>query len=131
MMKRTLLYYPTIVIRNDQWIRQSILYWDSLGSIVPQGMERKLHQSYDIEILQREGLFRVYLPDEYVQHNQKHASEFETIIEDKYFLSGLPKQLPEPRSLVNAGKYMRDWLFEKKMYSHLAEKLIERSLARR
>ncbi|MBN2116287.1 MAG: hypothetical protein JW730_06945 [Anaerolineales bacterium] len=131
-MERTLLYYPTIVIRNDQWIRQSILYWDSIGSIVPYGMEGKLHQSYDIEILQREGLFRVYQPDDYVQRNQRLTSEFEAIIDDKYLLnSELPKRLPEPRPLGDTGKFMRDWLFEKKMYHRLAEKLVEKSLARR
>jgi hypothetical protein len=131
-MERTLLYYPTIVIRNDQWIRQSILYWDSIGSIVPEGLEGKLHQSYDIEILQREGLFRVYQPDDYVQHNERLAIEFEAIIQDKYLLnSKLPKRLPEPRPLGNFEKPIRNWLFEKKMYYQLAEKLIQKSLAKR
>jgi hypothetical protein len=131
-MERTLVYYPTIVIRNEQWIRQSILYWDYIGSIVPRGMENKLHQSYDIEILQREGLFKVYEPDDYVQQNEGLVSEFETIIQDKYLLeSKLPKRFPEPRPLGNMENSMRDWLFEQKIYYKLAERLIEKSLAKK
>lgn len=34
--KRTALYYPNIVIQNRQWIRQALLYWDDIGSIVPR-----------------------------------------------------------------------------------------------
>ena len=128
-MERTLLYYPSIVIRNDQWIRQSILYWDSIGSIVPDSAETLLHQSYDIEILQREGLFRIYRPDDYVQGNEKLVKEFEKIIENKYLLkteSLVPK--------IHFAKSMHEdkgWLYERKMWDGLVERLIDKSLAKR
>lgn len=41
LVSRKLLYYPSIDIPNEQWIRNAILYWDEIGSIVP-------HQTDDL-----------------------------------------------------------------------------------
>jgi hypothetical protein len=123
-MDRTLLYYPTILIRNDQWIRQSILYWDSIGSIVPQGMERLLERSYDIEILQREGLYKIYRPDDYVQTNKKLAEEFETTLENELAMDILP------RGGLPGRQYHHDsWVYEAKIYPDLVSSLIDKSIA--
>ncbi len=35
MATLTALYYPTIVIPDDEWLRQALLYWDRVASIVP------------------------------------------------------------------------------------------------
>jgi hypothetical protein len=34
-MAQTILYYPTIDIQDGQWLRNAILYWDKVASIVP------------------------------------------------------------------------------------------------
>jgi hypothetical protein len=34
-IKRAILYYPTITLPPGGWLRQAILYWDQVGSIVP------------------------------------------------------------------------------------------------
>lgn len=34
-MSQTILYYPYINIKNEQWIRNALLYWDNISSIVP------------------------------------------------------------------------------------------------
>jgi hypothetical protein len=37
-MQRTVLYYPTISIPDDWWLRQALFYFDQVASIVPQKM---------------------------------------------------------------------------------------------
>lgn len=33
----TILYYPSIEIKDGDWLRKAILYWDKVASIVPEG----------------------------------------------------------------------------------------------
>lgn len=61
--KRTILYYPTISIPTGPWLRQALLYWDEIGSIVPQRDESALiPYTPDIKYLQAEGEFRPFRP---------------------------------------------------------------------
>lgn len=40
------LYYPTIDIRNDRWLKSAVLFWDKIETIVPQSkMERPYENS--------------------------------------------------------------------------------------
>lgn len=39
MLFANALYYPTIDIKNEQWIRSALLLWDHIETIVPEGME--------------------------------------------------------------------------------------------
>lgn len=34
-MAQTILYYPNININDGQWLRNALLYWDNISSIVP------------------------------------------------------------------------------------------------
>ncbi len=34
-MAQTILYYPKINIHDGSWLRNAILYWDEVSSIVP------------------------------------------------------------------------------------------------
>lgn len=34
-MAQTILYYPNINIKDGQWLRNALLYWDNISSIVP------------------------------------------------------------------------------------------------
>jgi len=36
---RSVLYYPTITIPPGSWLRNAVLYWDSVGSIVPRSFD--------------------------------------------------------------------------------------------
>lgn len=40
-MNRTILYYPTINIPNDEWLRHALLYYDQVSSIIPQNWENE------------------------------------------------------------------------------------------
>lgn len=41
-MNRTILYYPTINIPNENWLRQALLYWDNVSSIIPKDYDNNL-----------------------------------------------------------------------------------------
>jgi hypothetical protein len=75
-MTRTLLYYPTIDITNPQWVKNSILYWDSIGSIVPRNLEKKYLSSTIIKTLQTAGLFEPFYPEDHVEKERGLAREF-------------------------------------------------------
>lgn len=115
-MERTLLYYPAIFIQNQQWIRQSILYWDSIGSIIPEGMERYLAKSHDFQILLNQGLYKIYNPENYVQSNNKVETEFEATLENSRFIESLP----------NEDRYS-SWIYQNKLSLELITKLINKS----
>lgn len=60
-MNRTILYYPTIDIPKTNWLKQAILYWDEVSSIVPSNLESNF--SPDVRFLYEEGLFRPIQPE--------------------------------------------------------------------
>jgi hypothetical protein len=61
--KKTILYYPTITIPTGAWLRQALLYWDEIGSIVPHDQGRNLvSYSTDVEWLKNERVFRPFSP---------------------------------------------------------------------
>ena len=63
--KRSILYYPTINIPTNSWLRNSLLYWDEVSSIVPQDYNdnKLIKLSSDIEFLMKEELFKPIRPD--------------------------------------------------------------------
>lgn len=63
--KRTILYYPTISVPTGAWLRQALLYWDEIGSIVPQRWDNSdlIPYTPDIEYLRAEGEFRPFRPE--------------------------------------------------------------------
>lgn len=56
-MTQTILYYPTIDIQDGEWLRNAILYWDKVASIVPYKKYNDL--SPELKYLKRCG---VYMP---------------------------------------------------------------------
>lgn len=108
--KRTILYYPTISIPDTSWLRQALLYWDEIGSIVPQmGNETLLLLTPEIEYLRAEGVFRPFNPETLIKRPdgwevlQEFEKEFKDIIKTDSFqrLIGHQKKL---NSLVHHDK---------------------------
>lgn len=87
-MKRTILYYPTIQIKSSKWIKQTILYWDCIGSIVPYDFLIPKYCREDMLILHDHDAYRAYHPEEVVRHkNNELAQEFEVIRKSPEFQS--------------------------------------------
>ena len=53
-MAQTILYYPTINIQDSAWLRNAVLYWDEVSSIVPY--EDYPNFSPEVLFLQRSGV---------------------------------------------------------------------------
>ena len=49
------LYYPTIDIRNDAWLKTAALFWDRIETIVPESEDRP-YQKRNTRMLQDEGI---------------------------------------------------------------------------
>ena len=43
-MFETALYYPTIDIKNDSWLKSAALFWDRIETIVPESEEHPYHR---------------------------------------------------------------------------------------
>ncbi|MEP7134301.1 MAG: DUF6236 family protein [Chloroflexota bacterium] len=102
--KRTILYYPTISIPTSTWLRQSLLYWDEISSIVPQslrGHRALIPYSEDIKYLESVGQFRPISPDKLAGPDTWRLAgdlekEMQTILQSTGFQNILPP--PNQRS---------------------------------
>jgi hypothetical protein len=89
--KKAILYYPTIAIPTDDWLRQAVLYWDEVSSIVPEHWERNHKYTKDISYLRDEEEFRAIRPEALTQSKSSSrartelAREFETILASAEF----------------------------------------------
>lgn len=96
-MKKTILYYPTINIPNNSWLRNSLLYWDEISSIVPKSWDEKIliKLSDDVKYLLDEEEFRPIKPEDLIIKtdnwilSEQFATEFLEIASSesfKYFI---------------------------------------------
>ena len=61
-MGQTILYYPTINILDGAWLRNAILYWDEVSSIVPYESYSDL--SPELLYLQKLGVYKAVYPQD-------------------------------------------------------------------
>lgn len=61
--ENTILYYPTIKIEDGPWLRNALLYWDKVSSIVPSS-NYKESNSVEVECLRDAGLYEAVHPAE-------------------------------------------------------------------
>lgn len=51
------LFYPTIDIRNEDWLKNAVLFWDEISTIVPSTINNP-YQRRTTEYLSDEGILR-------------------------------------------------------------------------
>lgn len=51
----TALYYPSIVIHDEEWLKTAYLFWDGIRTIVPESMVGSSYQNYTTQFLSEEG----------------------------------------------------------------------------
>lgn len=61
--KKSILYYPNIKIEDGYWLRNAILYWDEVASIVP-GTNYDEVNSIEVEALRSAGIYKPVYPVE-------------------------------------------------------------------
>ena len=59
---RSILYYPSINIQDGDWLRNAILYWDEICSIVPDKNDN--YFTTEITALQELGIYRALYPSD-------------------------------------------------------------------
>ncbi|PZR02607.1 MAG: hypothetical protein DI539_27510, partial [Flavobacterium psychrophilum] len=99
-LKRTILYYPTINIPSQDWLKNAVLYWDEVSSIVPHDWrhDKTISVSGDIDLLQGEGLFRPIHPDQLLQNRgswqavHDMTDEFKSTVKSEHFKSILDRR---------------------------------------
>lgn len=127
--KRTILYYPTISIPTGPWLRQALLYWDEIGSIVPQrGDSALIPYTPDIEYLRAEGEFRPFNPEALIRQpegwreSQAFEKEFRSAVTSASFQRLLaPKHQRQFVSHIHKDK-VSDKLFDFLEQNGLARK---------
>ncbi len=63
-MSQSILYYPTINIKNTPWLRSAALYWDQVCSIVP---DAQYHQfSPEVLYMTERGQYRPIYPQDFL-----------------------------------------------------------------
>ncbi|KGF73878.1 hypothetical protein DO97_05815 [Neosynechococcus sphagnicola sy1] len=53
----TALYYPWIDVRDESWLKNALLYWENIRTIVPESIDapyttRTAKEAYEAELLQ-------------------------------------------------------------------------------
>jgi hypothetical protein len=79
--EKILLYYPTIDIPSKSWIMQGIMYWDKIGSIVPNSYDEhlppNLRYSERLQPLYDAKLFRPFNPEDLWRLDDWRGDAFE------------------------------------------------------
>lgn len=97
-MPNTILYYPKIAIPDGAWLRQALLYWDRIGSIIPRELDRADQDIQDLHTLYELNVYRSYNPENFIAGDQRLRIEFE---QEFIHISKKPsfwKRLPPPES---------------------------------
>lgn len=110
-MNRIILYYPTIDVPSNSWLRNSLLYWDKVSSIVPQNIDVETELSRDIHYLIDENQFTPIRPDELIENPenfqflQKFEKEFVDVVRSEFF-QRLVRSQPFSLSRIKDQKFL-------------------------
>ncbi|EMY3554927.1 hypothetical protein ABF190_002370 [Flavobacterium psychrophilum] len=111
-MNRTILYYPTIDIPTNNWLRHSLLYWDEVSSIVPTswGGNSFLNLSAEIQYLMDEGQFRPIKPEDLItksdnwEHFENFQKEFRDIVSSNQFRIFINRRQSNTKQRIHSNK---------------------------
>lgn len=87
------LYYPSILVPNDIWLRKAILYWDTINPIAPRIISDKIPDQSVSKILEQEGLLKFIHPEELLDWSMGKSltTEFTEMINSEYIQRRLPR----------------------------------------
>lgn len=130
VLKNSILYYPTINIPNGIWLRNALLYWDEVSSIVPENFSDD-ELSSDLIFLRDEGYFRPIAPSSFMNNIDRYeqveefVSEFFEILQTPAFKRRLVNDY-DARIIVRSGERNGLYRVESSMLSHLSRVNIEK-----
>lgn len=105
-MKDNILYYPTIDIPNENWLRNAIIYWDEVSSIVPMDIDNQslIPINPNIQFLKDEGIFRPIRPEKLIYEGgwdvlERFNSEFINSLDD--YMDSFNRRMPKYSRIHN------------------------------
>ncbi len=129
-MAQTILYYPNINIQDGKWLRNALLYWDNISSIVPY--ENYENLSSDLLFLQSSGVYEAIYPqdlfsskysDDFCDTILKRISEYEKRNAKKSFSA-------RDKTIIHRGKLHAEVIYElshnNKLTPWVSARLIEK-----
>lgn len=136
-MKKTILYYPTINIPNNSWLRNSLLYWDEVSSIVPKSWDDKIltKLSSEIKYLIDEQEFRPIKPEDLIIKTdnwiiyEQFSNEFLEIVSSDSYKNFLNIQNHLSRYTRKKSEYDYLKIHNNKISGNLLHQLKELNLA--
>lgn len=95
--ERTALYYPYLVPRDNLWLKQALLFWDKLGSIIPE-QAKSVPGLFtdDLEYLESVGIF---IP--------KDPTDFSYLINPDYIIEDMKQIITNPRFPIIKQQYFK------------------------
>lgn len=76
------LYYPSIDIYNDKWLKSAILFWDRIETIVPESIEQP-YRRRNTRILEDEGILAAYRVNPFMEDIRGIEEDVVTYINTK------------------------------------------------
>ena len=130
---RTILYYPTIALPSGPWLRQALLFWDEISSIVPMTYDDDVEKevpaipySSDVKYLAEQNVFRPIQPSQFF-HLGDYLEKRDELFEE---LKRIVMSKPFRRRLSPRGKRaFTAKIHRHKVSAHVYNWLHERQLA--
>lgn len=123
-MAQTILYYPTINIQDSAWLRNAVLYWDEVSSIVPY--EDYPNFSPEVLFLQRLGVYKAVYPQNLF--SSEFAEDFCNSIVKRiaaYEARIINNEVQNSRARVHKNKIFAPALHELIYYGKLPSQLLD------
>jgi hypothetical protein len=95
-LSSTILYYPTIAVPSGAWLKQALLYWDKIASIVPTDWDGVPVIKYtpEVQTLYDREIFIPVRPESLIHESYRKLHDFEqelmSLIETPEFQELLP-----------------------------------------
>lgn len=88
-MSRSLLYYPTFKLPSNEWLKNSLLYWDKVGTIVPERFWNDVFEDDTIKYLIDEDVYNAFDPYEAINSvaGNNMFQEFADRLDSKEFIA--------------------------------------------
>lgn len=122
-MEKTILYYPTIKIEDGMWLRNALLYWDNVASIVPN-KEYEEQNSIEVEYLKSAGIYKPVYPQELLYNsraNEAFCKQIKSYIRTYNLIKNNKHDIkqPVPAMMISRSKMNAD-LYEHMLKSEIA-----------
>lgn len=108
------LYYPSIDIRNSDWLKTALLFWDSISTIVPESYSQPYRQ-HDTQFLADIGYLRPLI----INSHNRSVVKIEDEIIDLMLSPEFKKMLCSPR------REQSSYIYRGKMSYRLLDSLLE------